>query len=311
MHHPAAPAQVSAHRAPQRSPTAIAFIRASMDGNVMARVMGHSKDVDCHNLWLVRRYGQHLNSLTNPARSAPCMQARSTAASKPEHDSKRMPSPSRRVLVVDDHALLRQGIRQTLTQNPIYEVVGEVGDGLDVYAECQRLEPDIIVLDLGLPGMNGIEVTRQLKRRWPDMIVIVLTAESSEFRAREALEVGASAYVLKRSAQQVLHDALAKATSGRIYIDPVLDEAQVTAPRDRRSAVTLTTRERQILQLVAQGARNKDIAATLHISVKTVETHRLNLMRKLDAHKAVELANWAHRLGLTVDTPFKPATGER
>jgi len=220
-----------------------------------------------------------------------------------------MHSPPCRILVVDDHTLLREGIRQVLTQNPTFEVIGEADDGLQVYAACKRLAPDVVVLDLGLPGMNGIEVMRQLKRRWPELLIVVLTAEGSEFRAREALAAGASAYVLKKSAQRVLHDALAKACAGHIFIDPELDAAQVTAPAHTRSAATLTTRERQVLQLIAEGARNKDIAAALHISIKTVETHRLNLMRKLDAHKAVELVIWANRLGLYVDITPKPRHG--
>lgn len=192
-----------------------------------------------------------------------------------------------------------------LAQNPIYEVVGESGDGLEVYAACQRLTPDIVVLDLGLPGMNGIELTRLLKRRWPQLVVVVLTAEGAEFRARDALQSGASAYVLKKSAARMLHDALEKACAGHVYIDPELDAQRVMAPADTPSAVALTMRERQVLQLIAEGARNKDIAAKLSISIKTVETHRMNLMRKLDAHKAVELVNWANRLGLYVDSTPK------
>ncbi|KQN46443.1 two-component system response regulator [Serratia sp. Leaf50] len=206
---------------------------------------------------------------------------------------------SKRILLVEDHSLLSDGITQLISAVPDYEVVGVVADGLKVYAACQQLQPDLVILDLGLPGMDGNDVIHQLKQRWPDLTIIVLTADNNEHRAKAALRAGAISYILKRSPQQTLLSALQMAAVGRSYIDPSLDEQQIIKtdqPLDGQ--VRLTVRERQILKLIAEGSRNRDIAECLKITVKTVETHRLNLMRKLDAHSAVELTNWAIRLGI-------------
>ncbi|MEX3956740.1 two component system response regulator [Trinickia sp. EG282A] len=204
-----------------------------------------------------------------------------------------------RLLIVDDHLLLRDGIKHALNAEPSYRVVGEAADGLEVCAACHVLQPDIVIIDLALPGMNGIEVIRQLKRRWPGMYIVVLTADGTEARAREALDAGANGFVRKEGSKNALLAALATTLRGGRYLDPALDRTQIdSGSSDSTIRSTLTSRERQVLQLVAEGARNRDIADRLSISIKTVETHRLNLMRKLDAHNAVELANWAYRLGL-------------
>lgn len=205
-----------------------------------------------------------------------------------------------RVLIVEDHALLIDGIRNLLASQPRYEVVGTVSDGLAVYEACQRLAPDMVLLDLGLPGMDGIDVIHQLRRRWEALRIVVVTASAEEHRGRAALSAGALAYVLKQSPQQVLLAALQHAALGKSYIDPALKletlDAAERAPIPGDTPLTL--RERQVLKLVAEGRRNRDIAELLSISLKTVETHRLNLMRKLDAHNAAELSNWARRLGV-------------
>jgi two-component system secretion response regulator SsrB len=157
--------------------------------------------------------------------------------------------------------------------------------------------------------MNGIEVISQLRRRWPALVIVVFTADAAEFRAREALDAGASGYVLKTGSKETLLTALATTVRGERFLDPALDRTLICAASDSSERTVLTGRERQILQLVAEGARNRDIAEKLNISIKTVETHRLNLMRKLNAHKAVELANWAHRLGLVVSSPATVVPG--
>lgn len=181
---------------------------------------------------------------------------------------------------------------------PDYQVVGEVTDGLEAYAACQRLTPELVLMDLGLPGMDGIDVIYQLKQRWPELIVMVLTANSNEHRARAALDAGAVAYILKKSSQQILLAALQTVTAGRTFVDPALDQQQINEKPSLDGTVSLTVRERQILKLIAQALRNRDIAENLKITIKTVETHRLNLMRKLNAHSAVALTNWAVRLGI-------------
>jgi len=203
-----------------------------------------------------------------------------------------------RVLIVEDHSLLIDGIRNLLANQHRYEVVGTVSDGLAVYEACQRLSPDLVLLDLGLPGMDGIDVIHQLLRRWKDLRIVIVTASSEARRSHDAFEAGALAYVLKKSSQQILLAALQHAVLGKRFIDPAL-KLETLEPGSAVTAETpLTLRERQILKLVAEGKRNRDIAEMLSISLKTVETHRLNLMRKLDAHNAAELSNWARRLGL-------------
>ncbi|QAU24837.1 two component system response regulator [Dyella sp. M7H15-1] len=204
-----------------------------------------------------------------------------------------------RVLIVEDHSLLIDGLRHLLRRQPRYEVVGAVSSGLDVYKACQDLSPDIVLLDLGLPGMDGIDVIRQLRKRWTQLRIVVVTAAAEEWRGQEAREAGAMAYVLKQSPQQVLLAALQHAALGKPYIDPALRlNSLEPSSSPANNEVPLTLRERQVLKLVAEGHSNRDVAELLSISLKTVETHRLNLMRKLDAHKATELTHWARRLGL-------------
>lgn len=203
-----------------------------------------------------------------------------------------------RVLIVEDHTLLIDGIRNLLAAQPRYEVIGAVSDGLAVYEACQRLAPDLVLLDLGLPGMDGVDVIHQLRRRWEALRIVVVTASTEEHRGRAALAAGALAYVLKQSPQQVLLAALQHAALGKNYVDPALKLETLDAGEHAVGDTPLTLRERQVLKLVAEGRRNRDIAELLSISLKTVETHRLNLMRKLDAHNAAELSNWARRLGV-------------
>lgn len=203
-----------------------------------------------------------------------------------------------RVLIVEDHTLLIDGIRNLLAVQPRYEIVGAVSDGLAVHEACQRLRPDLVLLDLGLPGMDGIDVIHQLRRRWEDLRIVVVTASTEEHRGRAAIAAGALAYVLKQSPQQVLLAALQHAALGKSYIDMALKLEALDVGERTPGETPLTLRERQVLKLVAEGRRNREVAELLSISLKTVETHRLNLMRKLDAHNAAELSNWARRLGL-------------
>ncbi|MDM5065379.1 two component system response regulator [Aeromonas salmonicida] len=206
--------------------------------------------------------------------------------------------PTKRIVLVEDHALLSAGIRHFLTQVPGYEIVGEVADGLQAYAMCLELQPDIVLLDLGLPGMDGIDVIHRLKQRWPSLIVVVLTADNAEYRAQTALGVGASGYILKKSPQHTLLAALKAVSAGQVYLDPELNQTQIVESADELESARLTMRERQVLKLIAEGRRNRDIAELLTINIKTVETHRLNLMRKLNVHNVAQLTNLAFRLGI-------------
>ncbi|MBQ0326197.1 two component system response regulator, partial [Providencia rettgeri] len=200
---------------------------------------------------------------------------------------------------VEDHELLSAGIKHFLSYLPEYEVIGVVCNGLQVYETCQKLNPDLVILDLGLPGMDGIDVICRLKQRWHDLNIIVLTADRVEHRACSALNAGAMGYVLKNSSQQTLLSALQSVVfMNRVFIDPSLSEAQIFELTQTKEPVRLTTRERQILKLISEERRNRDIAEDLKITIKTVETHRLNLMRKLGTHSSVGLVKWAYRLGI-------------
>ncbi len=205
-----------------------------------------------------------------------------------------------KLVLVDDHELILNGIKLMLAPHPRYHILGQTDNGLDVYRLCRDNNPDIVILDLGLPGMDGQDVIAQLLRRWPAMRIIVLTSRQGEHHAASVLRLGALGFVLKGSPQHILLEALPGVLARRRYIDPSLDHFRVFQLLEEAGThpLSLTLRERQVLKQIAEGAGNQTIAANLSISPKTVETHRLNIMRKLDVHKAVELVHWSHRLGL-------------
>ncbi|WP_108651919.1 two component system response regulator [Dongshaea marina] len=204
------------------------------------------------------------------------------------------------LLVVDDHALIADGIKNLIAPYSGVEVVGQVENGLDAYAACRELEPDLILMDLNLPGMRGVDAIRRIIQRWPEMLILCITATTEEIKVREALEAGAKGYVLKKSTQQTLLAAIETVAKGQEFIDPSLNIDLVTSStsEERGLSPALTPRETQILKLISEGLKNREIAETLVISLKTVETHRLNLMRKLEAHNAAELVHWARRIGV-------------
>lgn len=206
-----------------------------------------------------------------------------------------------RILLVDDHELIFNGIINLLSPYPRFQVVAHIDDGLEVYKACRIHDPDIVVLDLGLPGINGMDLIPQLCRRLPQMAILAYTAYMEERMAIRTLSAGALGYALKNSSPQVLLAALQSVAVKKCYIDPALNrEAINTALRVKNdSTEILTLRERQVLKLIAEGFTNRLIGNRLCISVKTVETHRLNVMRKLNVHKVTELLSCARRLGLT------------
>jgi len=206
----------------------------------------------------------------------------------------------KKLILVDDHELIISGIKSMLSPYPYFEVVGQADNGLAVYRLCGDLNPDIVILDLGLPGMDGQDVLAQLLRRWPTMRVVVLTSRQAEHHAANALRLGALGFVLKGSPQHILLAAIQAVSSKKRYIDPALDHFRVFRLMNSTVShpLSLTLRERQVLKQIAEGVGNQTIAANLSISPKTVDTHRLNIMRKLDVHKAIELVHWSHRLGL-------------
>ncbi|ELI8099647.1 two component system response regulator [Yersinia enterocolitica] len=205
-----------------------------------------------------------------------------------------------KLLIVDDHELIINGIKNMLATYPRYQIVGEAENGLDVYNLCRQTEPDIVIIDLGLPGMDGLDVIIQLRRRWPGMKILALTDRHEEHYASRTLNNGALGYVLKKSPQQILMAAIQTVAAGKRYIDPALNSAllsKLTQDCETNQTI-LTPRERQILKLITEGSCNRIIATQLSISQKTVETHRLNMMKKLDVHKVAELIHWSYRLGL-------------
>ncbi|CND37616.1 two component system response regulator [Yersinia intermedia] len=205
-----------------------------------------------------------------------------------------------KLLIVDDHEPIINGIKNMLAAYPRYQIVGQADNGLEVYNLCRQTEPDIAIIDLGLPGMDGLDVIIQLLRRWPTMKILALTARHEEHHASRTLNSGALGSVLKKSPQQILMAAIQTVSVGKRYIDPALNSSLVNKLAQGTDACqpVLTPRERQILKLITEGACNRIIAAHLSISQKTVETHRLNMMKKLDVHKVAELIHWSYRLGL-------------
>ena len=209
----------------------------------------------------------------------------------------------RRILLVDDHALVRAGIRALLESLPGLEVVGETGDGLEALQLVQELAPDAIVLDITLPGLNGLEVSARVARSGAAARVLVLSMHASPEYAARAFAAGAAGYLNKDAAFEELATALAEIGAGRRYLSRAIDAEQV-AEFERRAASgasgldALTPRQRQILQLVAEGLGTRQIAERLFLSVKTVETHRAQIMQRLDIHDVPGLVRFAIRHGL-------------
>src|SRR5215472_9009456 len=209
-----------------------------------------------------------------------------------------------RVLLVDDHTILRQGLKKLLDQ-PDMEVVGEASDGYQAIAEALRLQPDVILMDITMPEMNGIEATRQVRRQRSDVRILVLTMHENEEYLFQVLRAGAAGYILKEAADTELITAIRTVQSGRFYLSPsaqtmmVGDYLQrVRTGEEKDSYSGLTEREREILKLVAEGLTNNQIAERLFISPKTVDTHRTHIMDKLNLHSRAALVKYAMRRGL-------------
>jgi DNA-binding NarL/FixJ family response regulator len=212
-----------------------------------------------------------------------------------------------RILIVDDHTLLRAGLRALLNQDPTIEVVGESGDGRDAIRAVGQLMPHLVLMDLTMPGMNGIEAISEIKRRYPDVRILVMTLHKTEEFIHASFKAGADGYILKDATHEEFHVAFRNVLQGKTYlstdvsakvVNGFLGGGRGTAGSSVFSALTL--REREILKLVAEGNSNRQIAAYLFLSVKTVEKHRSNLMTKLDVHNAAGLTSYAIERGLVV-----------
>jgi DNA-binding NarL/FixJ family response regulator len=213
-----------------------------------------------------------------------------------------------RILLADDHTILRAGLRMMLNVQPDIEVVGEASDGRQALAEALRLQPDVVLMDITMPEMNGIEATRQIKRSLESTRVLILTMHENEEYLFQVLRAGASGYILKEAADTELISAIRVVFSGRFYMSPSAQTMmvgdyllRVRSGEERDSYSALTEREREILKLVAEGLTNNQIAERLYISPKTVDTHRTHIMDKLNLHSRAELVKYAMRRGLLED----------
>lgn len=210
-----------------------------------------------------------------------------------------------RILLADDHAVMRSGLRSLLQQQGDFEVVGEAGDGREAVALAESLTPDVVVMDLTMPNLNGTEASRQITEKRPSTAVVVLTMHSDEAYVLRALKAGARGYLLKESAEADLIAAIRAVREGKAYFSPAVSQVLVRdymrQLRDKNiedSYDLLTSREREILQLIAEGKSNKDVANLLNLSVYTVDTHRSNIMEKLGLHTVPELILYAVRKGV-------------
>jgi two-component system response regulator NreC len=210
-----------------------------------------------------------------------------------------------RVLIAEDHTILREGLRALLCSDPDIEVAGEVENGRDAIRLAGTLLPDLVLMDLSMPGINGIEAIAEIKKRLTDTKVIALTVHDTDEYIREALQAGADGYVLKDATAGELIMAIKSVVNGKTYLSPSISERIVSGYLDGSKGAgistawdTLTHREREILKLIAEGHTNKRIANYLCVSVKTVEKHRSNLMKKLNLHNAPMLTAFAIEKGV-------------
>ncbi len=211
------------------------------------------------------------------------------------------------IYLADDHTILRDGLRVILEANEAYSIVGESSDGKIALEEIERKKPDIVILDISMPSMTGIEIARQIKKYNADIKVIMLSRHDNKMYIRKLLDIGINGYVLKENAADDLTRAIEAAQAGKVYLSPditsqilsdldeqVIDEEKATSEIYEK----LTNRERQILKLLAEGNSNKEIATSLFISPATVKTHRINIMKKLDIHRLADLVKYAIQHGM-------------
>lgn len=209
-----------------------------------------------------------------------------------------------RVLVADDHEVVRKGLRSILEEQPGWEVAGEACDGRQAVEKAKALRPDVSVVDVSMPGLNGLEATRQMLKNDAESKVLILTMHESDPLIREVLDAGARGYLLKSDASRDLVNAVEAIRLNKTYftarvaqmvLDGYLDKKPKAASDNELPASRLTPRQREIVQLLAEGKSSKEVAVALGLSVKTAETHRANIMRRLDCHSVSELVRYAIR----------------
>ena len=212
-----------------------------------------------------------------------------------------------RILIADDHEVARHGIRALLESHPGWEVCGEAKDGRETVELAESLKPDLILLDIGMPNLNGLEATRQILATSPEAVILILTMHDTDHVVREVLRAGARGFLLKSDAGRDLVAAVEALQRQRTFftnrvsqmvLDGYLDRDNGDGDAKGVSDDLLTTREREVIQLLAVGKTSKEVAVALNLSVKTAETHRTNLMRKLDLHSIADLTRYAVRNGI-------------
>lgn len=210
-----------------------------------------------------------------------------------------------RVLLVDDHDILRSGLRAILRSEPDIEVVGEAGDGREAVAQAERLSPDVVLMDISMPVMDGLEATGRIHQCCPDAKVLVLTIHDNEEYLFQVLEAGASGYLVKKTADAELISAIHAVHRGEAFLSPLATRMVIERyihamerGNETRNYDGLTAREREVLKLIADGYTNQEIADRLFISVKTVETHRAHVLEKLELHARADLVKYARTHGI-------------
>ena len=210
-----------------------------------------------------------------------------------------------RILLADDHTVVRKGLRLLLESHPGFQVIGDAADGRDAVSLAGEHTPDVVVMDVAMPGLNGIEAARQISAKLPHTAIVFLSMHSDESYVLKALKAGARAYLLKDSAEHDLIAAVIAVSEGKAFFSPAISKMMVEdymrQMQERHiedSYELLTTREREVLQLLAEGKNNKEVAAILNLSLYTVETHRGNILQKLNLHSGAELILYAIRKGV-------------
>ena len=208
-----------------------------------------------------------------------------------------------RVLIADDHAIVRAGLRALLVEAAAFDLVGEAVGGYEAIELVEKTKPDVLILDLSMPDLDGISVTRKVKPQFPDLKILILTLHEDEALLKEAIKAGAAGYILKRAAESELISAIRVILRGDLYIDPSMVRGLIEAEpksqgKQENQSEPLTPRETKVLKLIVEGYTNRQIGQELNISIRTVEGHRANISDKLGLHSRVELVRYARQHGL-------------
>ena len=209
------------------------------------------------------------------------------------------------VLLAEDHTVVRKGLLYILENEPGITILGEAENGREAIQKAETLQPDIVLMDIGMPELNGLEATRQIRQRWPEIQVLILTMHATEEYVYQVLEAGAAGYVVKKAAPEELITAIRTVKEGQAYLSPEISSIVIERVRRGGSADAndslnlLTDREREVLQLLAEGYTNQEIANKLVVAASTVAVHRFNLMRKLDLHTTADLVKYAIQKSIT------------